>query len=299
MAGPKPAYTIDDAKLRELCGTVTMAAAAEQLGVTRRYVVRYCKKHNIAWPNTRDYGPVRSLREEEVRALMTTHTLGEAATELGVGPRRLKEFCRDASISWPNHRIKYKGDDVPQEAIDWMKSQEVVSVAEMARQFNVSRGKARRWYTLSGVDVPRHQALPKMERAPDDWFEVAPRMTLTELEKHYNASSSKIRRWVSETNVVLRHHNPPSTWRTGLVQAPLPSVSNEAPAQAAHYIRRWFKNVHRADIIERENGTTWGELRGLPAKGRGLYYVDGVGVVPSAEVIDLARARGWRYDSYE
>lgn len=81
------------------------------------------------------------------------------------------------------------------------------------------------------------------------------------------------------------------------MQEPEPEVL----ASAVRHLRRHFSNVFRCDIVLTEMGgedkkttITWGEDKGLPNKGAGLHYIEKLGIVPNAALLELARQHGWK-----
>jgi len=76
------------------------------------------------------------------------------------------------------------------------------------------------------------------------------------------------------------------TWKPKLVE----NVPTNLDLAADH-LRRFYSNVHSCSI-RMTLGKTWGEYHNLPNKGRGLYYVEGVGVVTNEGMLRLARKHG-------
>ena len=71
-------------------------------------------------------------------------------------------------------------------------------------------------------------------------------------------------------------------------------TNSDLASRAAHYLRKTYSSVHRCDLRLYDNGPqTWGSKHGVPNAGRGFYHVDGVGNILNAELIALARKKGF------
>lgn len=139
---------------------------------------------------------------------------------------------------------------------------------------------------------------------PPDWFDLAPTLTVPEIVEHYGLARSTVRRMIKRTGIT------PQPAKSGPPKGTMPAnryrvarghfsvnvrgnVETEV-AEAANYLRRFYRNVFRCDIVARENPKVlWGELHDVPNKGVGYYHVDKKGILANTEVIDLAKAKGW------
>lgn len=161
---------------------------------------------------------------------------------------------------------------------------------DLERHYSAGYQTIIRWRQECGVAAPviKTQRAPKFSR-PDDFALVARSMTLTEAERHYDRPATTIRRWFAEVGIEPRRH----VWKPTkpVIRAEL---DQNVHSLAAHHLRRFYPSVHRADIRLREHDRdTWGDERGLPDRGKGLYFVSGLGVIPAYEMIAIARDHGF------
>lgn len=172
---------------------------------------------------------------------------------------------------------------------------ERLSVRALCRKYKTSTPTIARWAQEIGepLDAYKRAAIKKRE-VPADWFKVAPTMTVKQLQTHYGMSGSLVRRIAKDTKIRFVGRKT-STYYLG---TPGPSLSELD--KAAHYLRRFFRNVHRCDIklydspdLDRAS-LTWGDVRGMKGGGAGHYYVDSVGIVANNDVLALAQSKGWR-----
>jgi hypothetical protein len=125
---------------------------------------------------------------------------------------------------------------------------------------------------------------------PEDWREIAPTMHKRDLSLRYEVRCGTITRWVKESGVQAKRRE--RVWfpkaekdeRIALESVP------ECDA-AADFLRGFYSNVHRCDI-QMTLSRTWGQVHDIPDKGRGRYYVEGVGVVTNEGLMQLARKHG-------
>ena len=231
--------------------------------------------------------------EALVRELAGKVTAPEAAKLLGLSIQHTRRVAKQLGVSWVAIAMP---DDTPSEEFEkFILENPKVGIIKLSAMFRMGRNrvmrlaeKVRAKHGING-NLPSHIAAAPV---PTDFSVRGREMTLNEAAKHYGVTPAVVGRWRRESGI--RYLPYGKTFVVAqLPKNSVPKVASDSAAQAAHHIRRWFRNVHRADILEREDGTTWGELRGLPNKGKGLYYVDSMGVVPEADVIELARSRGW------
>lgn len=65
---------------------------------------------------------------------------------------------------------------------------------------------------------------------------------------------------------------------------------------AASFLRRSHDNVHRADILLYERGsTTWGDVHSVPRRGKGYYFVSPNRVLTREDMLTLAKEEGFTY----
>jgi hypothetical protein len=129
---------------------------------------------------------------------------------------------------------------------------------------------------------------------PPSWHDVAPTKNKTELATHYCVSMKTVNKWIAETGIKAKPKKrlflsrPEQRERTKLKCA-----GSEDCAAAADYLRRIYSNVHRCDIYLTTQ-RTWGQVLGLPNKGRGQYFVHSVGVITNDQLLTLARKHGFQ-----
>jgi hypothetical protein len=105
-----------------------------------------------------------------------------------------------------------------------------------------------------------------------------------------------VARWLQETGATTKpsgvraKSGPKRTgWRNPKTEQ---IVRPEGLDAAANYLRMHYANVHKCCIHETLR-RRWGTNRGLPNGGRGLYFVDGVGVITNEQLLELARKNGY------
>ena len=172
---------------------------------------------------------------------------------------------------------------------------ELRTLRKLLKHYRASVETLDQWITATGLERPKNRAEMKVP-LPSGWFDLTPKMTLEDIQHRFGLTKKVAQRMVRETGVrPLPYRNPEAVvYRMGRpVINPVGDTYNKAD-RAAHYLRRFYPSVHKADIRIRENGfTTWGSERGLPNLGRGYYHVAGVGVVPLPAMMELASAKGW------
>ena len=178
-----------------------------------------------------------------------------------------------------------------------MATQRNMTVNRLSAIYQYHNNGIMRWLKEVGVTlIPSRNKL-----LPDDWFEVVGTLNASQLSKHYCVDIGVIRRWLKETGTKPAAYKPAGRkmFRLPQMRQSLPAkVQSDEASQAAHYLRRFYANVFRCDIMF-DDKHTWGEVRGLPNKGRGLYHVDKIGIVANTAVIELAEKKGWRTSHVE
>lgn len=169
------------------------------------------------------------------------------------------------------------------------------SLQRLVRHYRSSDEVVRRWLKEQNITLrtlaPKDAKIP----VPDDWHEAA-NLTRTEIRRRWNLSPKVMDRLLEETGVIPRKAqrydlmNVMGKARRTQVQAGLSMIQHAAN----HLRRKGFSNVHRADLILRENHkTTWGSAHGLPNGGEDFYYVSGHGPMPTEAMVALAAKHGW------
>lgn len=184
--------------------------------------------------------------------------------------------------------------------------QELKTAKAVAQHYSVRPEVVYRWLAVLQMSPRGSRTMPTV--VPEDWNDVAPRMTQADLMRHYNCGRERIYKLIAVTGVQPMKHTDkppkqktvreitPKVVRSGLDRAreDLSHLTTKAEA-AAHYLRRYYANVFRADIRYTDIGReTWGFREGLPDGGRHQYSVSGVGVLWLDELIELAEKRGWK-----
>ena len=183
------------------------------------------------------------------------------------------------------------------------------------RQLRTGWATIARWMREGNIPKPQRIVVrPKMTPdVPDDWADVVPTMFKYEIADHYNMSPMMVTRLIQQTGIRSRktaHElaseklpKQPTPKRktfqrvctfTSPMRYALPILKEGAAVRAASYLRRYYPNVHRADIqILINKPLTWGDQQGLPDRGRGYHYVAGRGILTDQEVVELAEKLGF------
>lgn len=140
-----------------------------------------------------------------------------------------------------------------------------------------------RWREEARVAAPTIVHPRAARPAPAEFKRVCPTMTLTGLVKHFGATDTTIRRWAREENVRPK----PGQYVRGLKAAPISPIDDSLLGLAKQHLRSFYPNVHNAEILP------LAERKRLPNKGKDLVVVGGKGALPPAEVIALAKSRGF------
>lgn len=187
------------------------------------------------------------------------------------------------------------------------------------------------WVDATGVTLEQAKTGPRPVDLPAGWFELAPTMTVSEASRHFGHDVRTLRQMEARSGVKFvpfdaaraqreraasKPKAPKPEAPKAEVASPKPKTQHKAFAadsggrahrsqwadrtpmseadSAAHFLRRFFSNVHRADIVVTATPRrTWGFLQGLEDGGAGLYRVGRRGVMSVREMIALARERGW------
>lgn len=162
----------------------------------------------------------------------------------------------------------------------------------LSRHWHTAIPTIHRWLKETGLTDRVNNPPP-----PKSWGDIAPTKNKIELSTHYKVTTSVILRWIQLTGINARPKRQLVLSRPEMrarAQAKYGGDSKTLDA-AAHFLRRFYANVHRADIYLTRT-CTWGESRGLPHRGKGLYYIDSVGVVTNEDMLTLARKHGYEAD---
>lgn len=142
-----------------------------------------------------------------------------------------------------------------------------------------------RWRLEVGVIKRPYRA---RRDAPADFVTRGPTMTRNEASKHYDQCEKVIARWYAGAGI-----KPKSAWATlgnmgRVVSARTSQGDTSTAGDAAHHLRRFHANVFRCSVLDRNTL----HAKGL-GDGTGHYSVAGVGIVTVAEMMEMARAKGW------
>jgi hypothetical protein len=145
----------------------------------------------------------------------------------------------------------------------------------LVRHYRVSNSTIRRWLSETGLTpAPRPRVdNPRRLPMPEDFPGLAPTLTRAQLADRLGVSDTVILRWCQEAGV--RPMRSPFYRRKGgpVGQGTaIPPVDADLAAQAAQFLRR--------------------------RKGRDHYYVNGRGVMPAAQMIELAEERGFDHRAW-
>lgn len=183
------------------------------------------------------------------------------------------------------------------------------------RELRTGWATIARWMQELNIPKPKRIVVrPKMTPdVPADWAEVVPTMFKYEIAEHYRMSPMMVSRLIEQTGVrsrktvhELASEKPPvqpaprrlaySRVRsfTSPLRHGLPILREGAAVRAATHLRRYYPNVHRADIqLYINKPVTWGDEQGLPDRGNGYYYIAGRGILTDQEVVELAEKLGF------
>jgi ribosomal protein S13 len=192
-----------------------------------------------------------------------------------------------------------------------------IGITKARDHFNVAWDTIYRWCSELNIKPPARRATKTRPRKditiPDDWADVAPTKFKVELASHYGISSRMVDRLIEKTGIrsrktphelarerPARERRPrPPCWRPGAnyhVFRHAAELPRTTPEQAAHFLRRFYLNVHRADIRMREGSTeTWGDVHGAKDHGKGQYHVHPLGIMSELDMVMLAVKRGFEF----
>lgn len=173
---------------------------------------------------------------------------------------------------------------------DFRERARTMSLSQLYKHYEAGHSTVARW--VREANILRNPRPPRTVRMPADFAEHARGLTISQAATMFNCHTSTARRWFVLVGIVpkdTRHvvHRP-------VMRAELDATT---AGRAAQYLRRFYPNVHRADLRLTEGSKrTWGDEKGLPDGGRGFFYVTGPGVIPEHEMIMLARDHGFEVE---
>jgi hypothetical protein len=177
---------------------------------------------------------------------------------------------------------------MPEDFVKIVKNMPCVSYNKLTARWRVGRRTLDKW--LRDTEMEDYIANPP---PPPDWAELAPTMLSNKLAWHYGVGRIVIKRWVDATGIrtLPKQKLKLSTDQVKKIHAVRYCAPEEVSA-AADYLRMFYSNVHRCDIYL-DQWRTWGQEQGLPNKGAGQYYVEGLGVMTNEQLLTLARDHGY------
>lgn len=246
----------------------------------------------------------------------------QLAKELGISERYAR-VLRDR-LKLPLRAAGTVTRDMP---ADFAEVAAKIGVSRTRKHYKASWKTVYRWASEAGLAGKRHKPhKPRQKKVleiPEDWDQVAPTLYRYQLATHYGISLLMVKRLIEETGVSSRltvhdlkkingaapRHKigvgeaKPRGLRNPMRNKPAPgwAVNDNVDIYglAAKHLRRFYPNVHRADILMYVNKkTTWGFVHGVPNGGRGQYFVAGVGVVTNERLLEMARERGFNVHSF-
>lgn len=158
-----------------------------------------------------------------------------------------------------------------------------------------------RWATKCGLVVGEHaKAADNSDRLPppEDFTQQAKLRPITGvrgLVQHYNVTRAVVEHWLSECGLTVAENLRDRS----MVRARAMQPVSTRVAAAAHYLRKFHRNVHSTDIpmwefCDKATPNTWWFYKGLGPVDSGKYYVSGEGIVDQEWIIKAATRRGWR-----
>lgn len=158
---------------------------------------------------------------------------------------------------------------------------------DLAVRYNASRTTISKWRRETGTVRPRIVA-PRIEM-PSNFPILAPTMTRAEAIKRFKVSDNTLSRWLRETGTAFK---PWLRFTSSLPLVKVPSGDVSLAGQAAHFLRRYYPNVYKAEILSDAI------RKQLPQRGSGMFVVGNKGVMIAADVIALAMDKGFDPDSW-
>ena len=178
--------------------------------------------------------------------------------------------------------------DVPEGFVQFVLGMDGGGYLSLSRHWHTAIPTIHRWLRETGLTDRVNNPPP-----PKSWGDIAPTKNKVELSAHYKVTTSVILRWIQLTGINARPKRQLVLSRAeARDRAAIKYSGSKDLEAAAHFLRRHYPNVHRADIYLTTQ-RTWGQARGLPDKGRGRYYVDSIGVIGVRELLELAKRHGY------
>jgi len=275
------------------------AEMAKKLG--RREIMAYYSCGRAVLNRWQKEAGIESTKKVGIRSTVTPYDFADNAKEMT--RKQLAEFyhCTPDTVSrWAKLlgvqfvvSITHQPRPMPADYPELARS---LTYEQAMKRYGVASGTVERWREALGLKKSYHVSIPS------DFAELAPTMSQRELRAHYRVGGEKINQWCIEAGVKYgverpveaKARKPHVDMRHVLGKRSVPALGSATVDRAAHFLRRFYSNVFRADIKMREgDNRTWGEFHNIDNKGRGFYIVDNLGAVPFHEVIELANKKGF------
>lgn len=159
--------------------------------------------------------------------------------------------------------------------------------AALAARFNASEPLISRWRRETATPAPAR--VVALKGPPPGFAAIVATMFRYQAAKHFGVGDTVLARWASETNARFR---PWRRFNPTINAAPISGPDVSVLGQAAHHLRRFFPNVYKAEILPPLQRAK------LPDHGKGMFIVGARGALPAAEVIALAKAKGFNPDAW-
>ena len=200
--------------------------------------------------------------------------------------------------------IEYKSQKFPMPD-DLEERARTMSVSQLVEFYDKSRTVICRW--LHENKIP-HIIGRRGKAIPKNFALIAKTKTQAELARFYGTDPRTVRGWCLETNIQPMTHKDAVINRMQRYEDEVKEKAHEVrrefntktkmvAADAAHFLRRYYHNVFRTDILMFEQSSkTWGDAYEIPHRGFNQYYVEGKGVLWLDDLIKLAEAKGFKQE---
>lgn len=236
----------------------------------------------------------------------------EVAQALGVEPVRLyrwsKKNFRRAEIT---HEPRKMPEDFSVYARD-------TTISELARKYRASVHTVRRWihelpkeihderHRVLGVIVDKNgRTFRRVGRVVPEGFEDKYlELGLRNTADFYEVSESQVRQWAEQFHglrerrrAIVMQNLYNSGKRHGAlsrIQSMRGNAIKGLKDSAAHYLRRFKAQVYEPAKVMVLAGYRNGVALYKPQGPEGYHFVDGRGLIPTEEMIEMARSYGWQ-----
>lgn len=215
-----------------------------------------------------------------------THTKNATMEQFRCGPARYERLCAKLGIKRLRGVVRERARAIatPDDFLEMSKS---MNNKTLAAHYGFSLQTVARMLAEEGI-TSRNRTPNAADRAPAGFVETVANLYVTQAVNHYQRSEAVIRRWAKETGARFKQ------WRGYFTPGPskVPEADGSLAARAAHHLRRHFPNVYSARILPPS------ERRRMPDHGNGAYVVGGKGAMSAADMIELAKSKGFDPDAW-